>query len=169
MAFNGSYSISSTSVPGSFTLTDTSTGSDSNLTTRHIFLYQADGTLLTGAFINFPYSAGSSVTLNVLSIDYSLNITVLWLSSSPLAPPSTYSASALYTFIGNTRSFIDGIIAAIQSNTEILNDTQFYNSLGIVQTEVDNAVEAGSTGQQASAQAALSRALYLINNQSKFF
>lgn len=169
MAFNGAFIVSSLIVPGSFTINDTSTGSDSNLTGRTISLIKSDGTLLGGTTINFPLSLGSSITLNVLNVDYCLLILVTWQSSSPLPPPSVYSASGLFNFVGNSRSFEDQQIGAIQSNPNILNDTEFYNSLGRLQTDIDCSIQAASTGQQASAQAALSRIQYMIVNQNKFF
>lgn len=169
MAFNAAFTISSLVSPGSFVINDTSTGSDVNLTGRTVSLYQATGTLLGGSTIDFPLSSGSSITLNVLDVDLCLLIVITWQSSSPLPPPSAYSASGLFNFVGNSRQFEDQQIGAIQSNPNILNDTGFYNSLGMLQTDIDCSIQAASTGQQASAQAALSRIQYLIVNQNKFF
>lgn len=169
MAFNGAFTVSSLIVPGGFTINDTSTGSDVNLTGRTISLFQSDGTLLGGATINFPLSMGASITLNVLSIDLCLLILLTWQSSSPLPPPSSYSASGLFNFVGNSRAFEDQQIGAIQSNPSILNDAGFDKSLGALQTAIDCSIQAASTGQQASAQAALSRIQYMIVNQNKLF
>lgn len=169
MAFNASFTVASLITPGSAVINDTSTGSDSNLTDRRIYLYMADGNLLTGNYIDFPLSAGSSITLDVLNVDYSLQIVVQWLSSSPLPSPSTYSASGLFLFRGYSLQFLDQQIGSIQSNPAILQDTNFYNSLGKLQTDIDCAIQAASTGQQASSQAALNRIQYLIDNQNKFF
>ena len=169
MAFTGAFTVSSLIVPGGFTINDTSTGSDVNLTGRTISLFQADGTLLGGATINFPLSMGASITLNVLSIDLCLLILLTWQSSSPLPPPSSYSASGLFNFVGNSRAFEDQQIGAIQSNPSILNDAGFDKSLGALQTAIDCSIQAASTGQQASAQAALSRIQNMIVNQNKLF
>jgi hypothetical protein len=169
MSFVAAFTVNSLIVPGSLVINDTSTGSDTNLTGRTISLFQADGTLLTGSTIPFPISSGNSITLSVLNIDYCLLIVITWQSSSPLPPPSSYSASGLFNFVGNSRQFEDQQIGAIQSNPGILQDSGFYNSLGILQTEIDNSIQAASTGQQASAQAALSRIQYLIVNQNKYF
>lgn len=169
MSFVGAFTISSLIVPGGFTINDTSAGTDSNLTGRQIRLYQADGTLLTGSFIDWPLADGSSKTLNVLSVDYALLIVVAWVSSSPLPPPSAYSASGLFVFVGNSRQFEDQQIGALQSNPGIIQNTSFYNSLGVLQTEIDNAIQAGSTGQQSSAQRALSVIQNMIVNQNKLF
>jgi hypothetical protein len=169
MSFVAAFTVSSLITPGSFVINDASVGADVNLTGRTISLFQASGALLSGSTINWPLSSGSSITLNVLNVDYCLLILTTWQSSSPLPPPSTYSASGLFNFVGNSRAFEDQQIGAIQSNPGILQDTNFYNSLGILQTEIDNSIQAASTGQQASAQASLSRIQYLIANQSKFF
>lgn len=169
MSFVAAFTVSSLISPGSFVVNDTSTGSDGNLTGRTIALYQADGTLLGGATINFPLSSGSSITLNVLNVDKCLLIVVTWQSSSPLPPPSAYSASGLFNFVGNSRQFEDQQIGAIQSNPNILKDVNFYNSLGILQTEIDCSIQAASMGQQASAQAALSRIQNMIVNQATLF
>jgi hypothetical protein len=94
---------------------------------------------------------------------------ITWQSSAPLSPPSTYSASGLFNFVGNSRAFEDQQIGAIQSNPGVLQDTNFYNSLGILQTDIDCSIQAASTGQQSSAQAALSRIQNMIVNQTKLF
>ena len=169
MSFIGAFTVSSLITPGSFTVNDTSTGSDSNITGRKIFLYQADGSLLTGNSIDFPLTAGSSITLNVLIQDYCLLIVVTWISSSPLPPPSSYSSSGLFNFVGNSRSFADQQIGAIESNPAILRDTSFQYYLGTLYNEIDNSIQAASTGQQFSAQRALNAIQNLIVNQAKYF
>lgn len=168
MSFVAAFTISSLISPGSLVVNDSSVGSDSNLIDRKIYLYQASGAILTGDFIDWPLSNGASKTLS-LDIDYCLLIVVQWASSSPLPPPSEYSASGLFLFRGYSLQFLDQQIGAIQSNPSVLQDTNFYDSLGKLQTDIDCAVQAASTGQQSSAQAALSRIQYLITNQSKFF
>lgn len=168
MAFNAAFTVTSLIVPGSFTINDASTGSDSNLTGRTISLFQADGTLVTGATINFPLSVGNSITLSI-SVDLDLLIVITWQSSSPLPPPSAYSASGLFLFRGFSLQFLDQQIGAIQSNPNILNDTNFQDSLNLLHNEINNAIQANSTGQQASAQRALSSIQNLIVKQNFYF
>lgn len=169
MAFNGAFTVSSLIVPGSFTITDTSTGSDSNLTGRTISLFQADGTLLGGDTVNFPLSSGSSITLNVLNVDLCLLILLTWQSSSPLPSPSTYSSSGLFLFRGYSLQFLDQQIGAIQSNPNILSNTNFQDSLNLLHNEINNAIQAASNGQQVSAQRALSSIQNLIVKQNFYF
>lgn len=169
MAFNADYSVSQGLDPTSFTLTDTSTGSDPALVTRTIDLYQANGSLLGGSSISWPYSDGSTKVLTgYLPKDYALNIVVNWASSSPI-PGSTYTKSAYYGFTGNTNNFIYNLIQDIAAQPSILNDTDFYNNLSKLQTEVDSCALAISFADLFNAQSALDRAYYLMTNQKFLF
>jgi hypothetical protein len=169
MAFNADYSLSQGLDPTSFTLTDNSTGSDANLITRSISLYQADGSLLGGSVIPWPYSDGSTKNLTgYLARDRALNIVVDWLSSSPI-PGSVYTKSAYYGFTGNTNNFIYGLIQDIAAQPSILNDTEFYTNLSKLQTEVDSCALAISFADLFNAQSALDRAYYIMVNQQFFF
>jgi hypothetical protein len=168
MAFNGAIQITSLITPGSFIVQDVSTGSDPNLIGRTLALYQADGTLLNGGTVNFPLSAGASITINI-SVDLDLLIVATWQSSSPLSPPSTYSASGNYLFRGYSLQFLDQQIGAIQSNPNVLQDTNFQDSLNLLHNEINNAIQAASTGQQASSQRALSSIQNLILKQNFYF
>lgn len=168
MAYNVAYTIASLSVPGTIILTDTSTGSDPNLVSRSISLYQADGTLLGGAPINFPYSEGNIKSISI-SADYSLNIVLTAVSSSPLPSPSSYTASGLFVFTGFAYQFWDSLLGAISYTYTIIADTNWLtNSMRLI-LDISNAEEAGTTNQQASGQAALSDAQYLKNNQNLFY
>jgi hypothetical protein len=71
--------------PSICTFADTSTGSDVSITQRRIFLLQADGTYLTGnGVINYDTwaYADASISLDVLSQDTALSVTVQWLDIS---------------------------------------------------------------------------------------
>lgn len=169
MAFAAHFSVSQGADPASFTLLDDSTGSDANLTTRTISLFLSDGTLLTGSTIAWPISDGASKVLSdVLAKDYSINISVAWTSSSPI-PGSTYTFEALYTFTGNSNTFIYSLIQQLAAQESLSNDTGYYTNLSIVQTDVDSAAQAGTYGDQAAAQNCLDRVYYFQINQAKFF
>lgn len=169
MAYNLDFSVSQTSDVNAFLITDTSTGSDPNLTGRTISLTLADGSLLGGSTISWPIGEGSTKTISLLSRDYSINITVTAQSSSPLPSPSTYTKTALYTFVGNSMTFIYSLIQQLAALPALNNDTSFYEYLSKLQTEVDSAEIAGSYDDQAAAQSCLDRAYYIIQNQANFF
>lgn len=167
--FNGSFAISQGTDVTKFTISDNSTGSDPNLTGRTIYLYQSNGELLGGSAINWPLSDGSTKEIELLTKDYSLSINVVWASISPLPSPSTYTLTSLYTFTGNTNAFIYGIIQQLAAQPNLSNDTNFYDSLSKIQTDLDCAVQANTYGDQFSAQFALDRCYSLIVNESMFF
>jgi hypothetical protein len=72
--------------PESFTVTDTSSGSDGAITVRWLYLLQADGTYLVPEgnstdYIVWAY-AEPSITLDLLSQDTALSILVEWRDAS---------------------------------------------------------------------------------------
>jgi hypothetical protein len=175
MAFAGNFTITPDATdPTSFVITDTSTGSDTNLTDRQILLYQSNGLLLLPAgsttnYINWPIAAGSTLAINgLITQDYSLNIVVNWISSAPIMG-STYTQTLLYTFYGNTQLFINGLIQQIAANPQLENSYNFMGNLAKLYVYLQNAQNATTFMQQFSAQGALNQCENLIINQSLFF
>lgn len=169
MAFAGDFSVSQGIDVQSFSLTDTSTGSDPALTGRTISLFLVDNQLLGGSTISWPLTDGSTKTISGLLLrDYSLNISVTWQSSSPI-PGSTYSKSHLVTFTGNSNQFAYGLLQQIAATQGITNDKEFMYNLFLVNSDISNADRATDFLDQGSAQAALDRIYYKIVNQNFFF
>lgn len=175
MPFSGSFTITPAATdPTSFTITDTSTGSDTNLTDRNIYLYEASGALLLPAvattnYIDWPIAAGSTLAITgLLTQDYSLNIVVNWISSSP-EMGGVYTYALLYTFTGNTTLFINGLIQEIAANPALQNSYNFMGNLAWMYVYLNNALNATAFMQQFSAQQALNLAQNLIVNQSLYF
>ena len=80
-------------------LQDVSTGSDSAVTSRRVYLTKSDGTYLVPQgtltdYIVWSYSV-SFIDINVLDRDYALNITVEWLNSANVA---LYTKVYVYDF-----------------------------------------------------------------------
>lgn len=174
MSFSASYTAVQQLNNSDILFTDTSTGSDTNLTERRIYPYKADGTLLlptgnTSGYIVWPI-ANSTLTVSLLPKDYALSITVVWISSSPLPSPSTYTATTLYGFTGYTNDFLYSLIQQITANQTLLNDSQFQLNMFYLGQEIKNCELAVSPKQSIlNAQAALSRAQYLITNANRIF
>lgn len=173
MPFSGNFQAVQGIDPSSITFTDTSTGSDGNITSRRIYPYKADGTLLlpsgnTTGYIDWPLPLGTALSVNLLQRDMALNIEVVWISSSPL-PSSTYNKTNLYGYTGYTKYFIYQRVQDISANPNILNDTNYYDSLSKMQTEVDNCDLSVEYGSVVNAQAALDRAYYFVVNENLFF
>jgi len=174
--FTGAFTISQTTDTTAFVLTDTSSYASEGQGTfsgRRIYLFNSAGANVvpsgtTTSYIDFPFSLGNSITINVLDRDLALNVETDWLSLSP-QPGSTYTLTELFGFTGNTNDFIYGLIQQIAAQQSILNDTTFYEYLSRLQTEVDNCAQAVSFDDIFSAQAALDRAFAIITNSSKYF
>lgn len=176
MPFTGAYSITQGNDPSSFILTDTSDYTDEPQATfsgRRIFLYKTDGTTLvpsgtTTDYIDFPYSAGDFIEIDVLNQDYSLDILVEWISLAP-QPGSVYSLEVVYTFLEYTNLFIYGVIQTMRSNPLVINDTNFYTALMQIYVEKKNAEQANRYQDQDNAQQSIERAKYFIDNSQFFF
>lgn len=156
MAFNGNFTAAQSVDGKSIILTDTSTGTDSNLTGRTVNLYLVDGTLLGGSTINWPLSSGSTLTI-ILPKDYAINIQVNWQSSSPLPPPSTYSLTGLAVFTQNSEIAAYSLLQQIASNQGITRDNDYMYNLALVNSDILNALRSLKFNDQGSGQAALDR------------
>jgi hypothetical protein len=177
MAFTGSFEVSQTSDVTSLVVTDTSSYSSEGQGTfsgRRIYLYKVDTTTLvpsgtTTTYIDFPFSAGASITITgVLNTDYSLSVNVVWLSNAP-QPGSVYTATEVVTFLNYINDFLYGKVQQLAANPALVNDTNWYSSLTKIYNEKENAGQATLYDDQFAAQSAISRAFYLINNESMFF
>lgn len=177
MAFTGLFSVSQTSDLTSFVVTDDSSYSSEAQGTfsgRKIYVIKIDGTTLvpsgvTTSYISWPFSDGATKTITgVLSTDYSLLINVVWDSLSPQVG-STYTAQEVETFLNYLKQFRSGQVSNLSDNPSILQDTNWYTDMLKLQVEINNAEEATDDGQQFSAQAAIDRGLYLVQNSQFFF
>lgn len=173
MSFNGSFAVSLGATPLSFVLTDNSTGSDTNLTDRRITLYMADGSVLvpvgsTLTYIDWPIGNGP-ITISLLTQDFSLNISVQWISSSPLAPPSTYALASLNTFTGNSQLADYGLTQQMVANWLLAQDDHFLSNKELLQLYIENAVNATTYNDQFNAQLNLNAAYELTSNLTQNF
>lgn len=177
MAFTGFFTVSQTSDITSLVITDTSSYADEAQGTfsgRRIYLIKVDGITLVPdgtatTYVDFPFTDGASKTITgVLNTDYALLVEVQWISLAPQSG-STYTAQEIVGFLNYLQQFYAGQISNLSDDPNILNDTNWYDSLSKLQTEIDNAQKAVSDGQQLSGQNAISRATYLMNNSQFFF
>lgn len=169
MAFNGNFTATQTTDSSGFTLADTSTGADGNLTDRQVLIYKTDGTLLTGSAIDWPIANSSLILTGILPKDYSLTIVVSWISSSPLAPPSTYTKTSVNTFTGNTNDFIYGLVQQLAAKLSTTSDGNFIQNMFDLQTYLNNVVLAQKYNSQGNAQENLDIAYGYILNQNIYF
>ena len=175
MAFNGLFTIDQGTDPTSFSLNDVSTGSDPGLTGRRIYLFLYDGTTLVPSgtstdYIDWPLSDRSTKTLTgILQKDYSINIEVQWISSSPLAPPSTYVYNILQTFTDNLRLFSYGLTQMQASNPLLPSDNDWYYNKMKLRLFIEDADETTEFNDQINAQLSLNSGYKLEVNKNAYF
>ena len=155
--------------PSTFVVTDTSVGSDVLIVDRQILIFQANGSLLVPA-IDFPLSAGSSITLSPLTQDLAANIVVNWNYTNPVPP--AYSTSLLWAFNQYGEQFFYSLIQNISSSppTQILNDTNYLINLYTFRVLLNAAVKAVTTGSdQGGSQNCINLYNLMITNQANLF
>ena len=147
MPFTGSFSISQGLNPADITLTDTSVGSDTSITSRQISLVQSDGTLLlpknsTTQYIDFPLSDGDTISLTgILDKDYALLIQVSWITPTPTGG-NIYQSSRLFISTRFLKDFSYSLTQKQAANPIIVNDTNFFYNRMKLRTYIDSAIEA---------------------------
>lgn len=170
MAFAGAFTVSQGSDISQFTLTDSSTDFDTNITTRTVYLYKVGGSILGGVAIDWPKDAGigDTITIDVLDKDYSLSVVVVWEVPSPESG-GVYTKTEIVTFIAYSNTFIYGIVQQMAADPSIVNSTNFLQSLGSVITFVDSAVISTNFSDQYNAQSNLDRVYYMQQKQELYF
>lgn len=174
MAFVGAFTVTPNPLdPTSFTILDQSSG-DTNITDRQISLFLVTGGTLTPAgstttYIDWPIGSPSPFPITGLLVqDYSLLISVTWISSNPISG-SVYTVTQVYTFTANTIAFIYSLVQQIAAQQTLLNDQDFIQNMGKIQTFLDSAIQAQAYSSQGNAQQMLNFALYMIQNKQLFF
>lgn len=157
--------------PSVITLTDTSTGSDVAITSRRVYLLQANGTFLVPAGTTTDYVVWSlvdtSIDLDVLSQDSALSITVQWMSSTNTI---VTSKTISFAFTAYNETFYYGLTESQVANSNLSASTNWYQSKLVLRVEIDSADQSITFASDIySAQAALNRATYISTNQALFF
>lgn len=167
MSFSQSFTITPLSAPNSFTITDTSTGSDGAITDRQILIYIPPSNALLVPPIDFPLSAGSSITISPLTTDGAYTVVVNWNNNVGAA---IYTFNLIYAFVQYGLQFLQSLTQTQISNPLIVNDQSWLgNKFGIF-LEIISALNAINIGQSvSSAQSCILRYLSTINNQSTIF
>jgi hypothetical protein len=174
MAFDGNFSVVQTSVT-SFIITDTSTGSDANLTGRRVYLYLSDGSTLTAPgsstnYIDWPIADGATITISLLTTDLAINIRVDWISSDP-DPAGTYTKTTPTAFSFYNKTFLYGLSQEQQAalptiitrNGFIANKLQMWGYV----LEAINCIEVA--GDIGNSQACLNSANNMRNHSNQYF
>ena len=153
--------------------TDTSVGTDTNITDRQIRPYDAGGNLILPAgnilgYIDWPLPLATPLTVNLLPKDMAVAITVNWISSSPIGG-STYVATILYGFTGYSDAFMYQLIENLSANPSLRQDANWNYYFSRAQNDIDNVGRAITNLSITNAQENLDDMKYIIDNEQKFF
>ena len=172
MSFQANFTASQTSgQPSVIVLTDTSVGTDVTIASRRVYLLQSNGTFLVPAGTQEDYIVwdlvDTSISLDVLSQDSALSITVQWMSGiNTVVTSKTIS----FAFTAYNETFYYGLTESQVANSNLSASTNWYQTKLILRVEIDSADQAITFASDIySAQAALNRATYISTNQAYFF
>lgn len=175
MSFSGNFSVSQSANLTDLTFVDTSTGSDTNITSRRIYPRNSAGNLVLPAgntlgYINWSLPLGTNLTVTLLTKDLALNIEVIWISSAPIGG-STYDTTNLNVFTKYTQTFIYNRSQDLAAQQSIANDSGWFKYFSMLQSLADTAQLCATTDilDVGAAQSALDQAFFIMVNQSKFF
>lgn len=172
MAFVPNFSMSQTlGSPSVVIATDTSTGSDSNIASRNIYLFTYDGSTLvpsgtTTSYVPWPLVT-NPLSIDALDKDYALQIRVDWLDAGGTV---LYTKTSLYQFAMYNEMFYYSLTSRQASLPTIISDSFFYQNKLQLRVDLDSAAQAVSYGNDiASAQYALDSGTYLRDNANDYF
>ena len=163
--------------PSQIVLTDDSTGTDAAVTQRRIYLVDSEGeyvvpTGTTTDYVNFPLVllATDEITIDCLTEDAALDITVQWLDVSNVV---LYSKTRLKGFTLYNETFYYSLTQTQASQSvppNILQDTNYYNNKIALRVNIDDGNQAITYGSDiTTAQAAYDRATLMVTEEAKYF
>ncbi len=174
MAFAGNFSVGQST--SSLIFTDISTGSDATITTRYIWLQRSDGSYIRDTdndtdYWEWPLSDGATRTIpNVLTRDYSLNVSVEWYTPTP-DPAGVYTVTypELFRYYGMT--FLYGLTQKQQvSRPKIISWNDYIRNKYTLISYYAEAVNAILlTGDVVNAQECLNAAYNMMVNSQQYF
>lgn len=168
MALTPSFTVSNNNITTStFSIVDTSTGSDGAIANRLIYIYDFQNNLFTGAPIQFPLSAGNSISPNILTQDFAYSITLNWVDNGGNV---LYPSSLIGVFTGFLEWFEYNLCQQIAAQPNLLNDTNFFTNWSKLRTFIDSANNAISIGGSIfNAESMVTLAQYIVSNQANNF
>ena len=129
--------------PNLIEITDLSTGSNSNIVTRRIYIAKADGTkIVDGTIWDYP---DMSITLDILTKDIACEITIEWLDGVPTPtydPIVLYNKVIMYGFTEYSEMFDYGLTQMMTANPLLINDNDFFPHKSDLRTSIDSGNQA---------------------------
>lgn len=179
MAISVSFSTSQVlGAPSEIVITDSSTGSDASAVSRRVYIQNSlgeyiteSGTTTAVAYTTWPLADGNTLTLDILTQDSALDITLVYtnISGTSVAQDTNLCGFTLY----NETAYYALTQAQASQNSPpptIIQDSQYYLNKLILRTEIDSGNNAITYGDDiVSAQNAYNRATFMVNNENLYF
>ena len=129
--------------PSNLTLTDTSTGTDLAVYSRRVFIELPNGTYIVQQGSTTDYEtwsyALSAITLDILSTDVAVTITVQWLNVSNVV---LYTVSNNYGLTGFNEQFDYGLTQMLTANPTLIIDNNFFGTKIELRVGIDSGNQA---------------------------
>ena len=163
-------------LPQNIVLVDTSSGTDVTATSRRVYIQNAAGAYIVpsgnanSSYIEWLLASGNTLTLNVLTQDSALNITLVYVNGSGGTVATTTNLEG-FTLYNETFYYSLTQAQASQSNPPpIIQDTNYYANKMQLRVLLDSGNQAISLGGDiVSAQSCYDMATLLVNNQNDYF
>jgi len=161
-------------LPSNVIITDTSTGSDVAIVSRRVFLvnYAGEYVVADGTTTNYTVwpLAQSSISIDCLSADAALSVTVNWVDAGGV---TLYTKTTLAGFTLYNLTFYYSLTqgqAAISNPSYILQDNTYFQNKSRLRVLIDSGNQAVTLGYDiTTAQECYDLATYMVNNQNNLF
>lgn len=161
-------------LPSNVIITDTSTGSDVAIVSRRVFLvnYAGEYVVADGTTTNYTVwpLAQSSISIDCLSADAALSVTVNWVDAGGV---TLYTKTSLAGFTLFNETFYYSLTqgqAAISNPSYILQDNTYFQNKSRLRVLIDSGNQAVTLGYDiTTAQECYDLATYMVNNQNNLF
>lgn len=157
--------------PNIVILADTSTGSDSDITSRKVYITDDEGNFVvpdgtTTDYIVWPYS-DTTISLNILQYDMALSIRVDWLND---AGEVLYSLANQFCFALFNKQFYYQLVEQQGLTPRIVQDTVYFFNVATFWSLVTGAINAVEVNNDITAsQECLDAATNMRENQDTYF
>lgn len=159
-------------LPSVITFADTSTGSDTDVSSRRIYMQTSSGSFLVEEGTLTDYESWSisvsGISLNVMPVkDYALLITVEWLNSSNVV---LYRKQSTVGFTLYNETFDYQLTQILSGNPLLINDNSFFKNKSELRECIDSGNQAVSlAGDTVAAQQCYDRATNLRLKSQYYF
>lgn len=158
--------------PTDLTFTDTSTGSDTNVASRNIYIQEPDGTYIvmegntTSDYTTWDYDL-ETITLDILTKDVAVTITIDWLDAFGV---KLYTSTKIFAFTNFNEKFDYGTTQMLTANPMLINDNEFFVHKADMRISMDSGNQAFNlVGDLFSAQECYDRATNLRTSSQYYF